>query len=179
MPKPKRNAKAKIPTETAVHKIALAQDDIFERSPYRIAFHVHDVSRMRKTLIDQILRPHGVTRSQWWVLANLARNRSRSLSQVELGRLLDMGKASVGTLIQALEKSGLVARVPAPDDARAKQVMLTNEGLKKLQGMTDITQPTNDRIVDGISQKDMDVAIRVLSTMKHNLKTIFEESEEI
>ncbi len=175
MPKQTRKATPRVAPEKAIEREAQLQDDIFERSPYRIAFHIHDVSRMRKTLIDQILKPHGVTRSQWWVLANLARNRTRTLSQVELGRVLDMGKASVGTLVQALEKTGLVARVPAPDDARAKHVMLTDKGLKKLQGMTEIAAPTNDQIIAGIDQKDLNVATRVLSTMKHNLKTIFEE----
>ncbi len=160
------------------NSLARFQDDIFERSPYRLAFHVHDVSRMRKTLIDQLLKPHGVTRSQWWVLANLARNRERTLSQVELGRVLDMGKASIGALIHRMEVAGFVARISSPDDGRAKHVMLTDEGLRKLREMTEIAAPANEKIVEGISAQDLEIATKVLSTMKHNLKSIFAEEED-
>ena len=39
--------------------------------PFRLGFLIHDVSRLRRTVVDKALRPLGVTRSQWWVLANL------------------------------------------------------------------------------------------------------------
>lgn len=41
---------------------------------FRIGFLVHDVSRMRRTLFDQEMKPLGITRSQWWVLAQLSRS---------------------------------------------------------------------------------------------------------
>ncbi len=175
---PKHTTKSKPDNESADSGLMRFQDDIFERSPYRLAFHIHDVSRLRKTVLDQLLKPHGVTRSQWWVLANLARNRERTLSQVELGRVLDMGKASIGSLVHRMESAGLVARVSSPDDGRAKHVMLTDQGLQKLRLMTEIAAPTNEKIVEGISGRDLRVATKVLSTMKHNLKNIFAEEDE-
>ena len=45
-----------------------------EEHPFRIGFLIHDVSRLRRTVVDKALRPIGVTRSQWWVLANLSRH---------------------------------------------------------------------------------------------------------
>src|SRR5438067_11869208 len=39
----------------------------------RLGFLVHDVSRLRRKAIDRVLKPLGVTRSQWWVLAFLSR----------------------------------------------------------------------------------------------------------
>jgi hypothetical protein len=37
-------------------------------SEFRIGFLVHDVSRLRQTVFDQAMKPHGVTRAQWWAL---------------------------------------------------------------------------------------------------------------
>lgn len=152
--------------------------DVIQGSPHRIAFYIHDVSRMRKTLIDQILTPHGITRSQWWVLANLARHSNRTLSQVELGRLLDMKKVSVGELVTRLEAAGYVAREPSPKDGRAKLVHLTDKGRDALQAMTDLVFPTNEKIHQGITAEDLDVATRVLRQMKNNLRDMFEEQDD-
>ena len=43
-------------------------------SEFRIGFLVHDVSRLRQTVFDQAMKPHGVTRAQWWALAQLTRH---------------------------------------------------------------------------------------------------------
>ena len=154
------------------------QVDVIQGSPHRIAFYIHDVSRMRKTVIDQVLKPHGITRSQWWVLANLSRHADRTLTQVELGRVMDMKKVSVGALISKMEKAGYVYREPSPDDARAKLVHLTDKGVDALQAMTDLANPTNDAINDGISKKDLEIATKVLQQMKVNLRAILEEQED-
>ena len=56
----------------------------------RLGFLVHDVSRLRRRVVDKALKPLGVTRSQWWVLAFLS--RSDGMSQVALADELDLGK---------------------------------------------------------------------------------------
>src|ERR1700745_1841291 len=40
----------------------------------RLSFLIHDVSRMRRSAYDQFMKPLGVTRAQWWVLAYLSRH---------------------------------------------------------------------------------------------------------
>ena len=39
----------------------------------RFGFLVHDVSRLRRIVVDRALKPLGITRSQWWVLSFLSR----------------------------------------------------------------------------------------------------------
>ena len=48
----------------------MAKDELSSR----IGVLIHDVSRLRRTVVDHALGPMGVTRSQWWVLANLSRH---------------------------------------------------------------------------------------------------------
>lgn len=62
----------------------------------RIGFLVHDVSRMRRTLFDQAMKPLGITRSQWWVLSQLSRHTRTGMLQTDLARDLDVGKVTVG-----------------------------------------------------------------------------------
>src|ERR1700735_5912990 len=89
----------------------------------RLGFLVHDVSRLRRRVVERALKPLGVTRSQWWVLAFLS--RSDGMSQVALADELDIGKVALGQLIDRLEKTGFVVRRPDEADRRGKGVHLT------------------------------------------------------
>src|SRR5260370_38830671 len=88
----------------------------------RLGFLIHDVSRMRRNVVDRVLKPLDVTRSQWWVLAFLSRDDGKSL--VALAAEFDLGKVSLGGLIDRLEAVGLVERRPDKIDCRMKRRFL-------------------------------------------------------
>jgi DNA-binding MarR family transcriptional regulator len=140
--------------------------------PYlRIGFLVHDVSRMRRTLFDQAVKPLGITRAQWWALANLSRhNDADGMIQSELARLLDVGKATVGGLIDRLEKSGLVERRADPADRRINKVFITDRGYDLIDQMASIAFDLNSSVMKGIPHDQVLVAEEVMHRMKENLR---------
>jgi DNA-binding MarR family transcriptional regulator len=139
-------------------------------APFRIGFLVHDVSRMRRTVFDQAVKPLGLTRSQWWVLANLSRHPGKGVMQIELAHTLDVGKVTVGGLVDRLEASGHVERRPDPTDRRAKLVFITPKGYQVIQGMTAIGEELNGVILDGIAPDRVRIAEDVLYQIKQNLR---------
>ena len=145
-------------------------------SQFRIGYLVHDVSRLRRTVIDKALKPLGITRSQWWVLSNLARDRSHGMMQTELAKVLDIGKVALGGLIDRLEASGYVARKPDPVDRRAKRVEITKKGEKLLRSMEERGSDLNQDIQSDITSKELKVAEDVLYRMK---KRLIEMDDEI
>jgi DNA-binding MarR family transcriptional regulator len=96
-----------------------------EEHPFRIGFRIDDVSRLRRTVMDNAVRPIGVTRSQWWVLANLSRHNGEGMMQTELAKVMGVGKVTLGGRIDRLEASGIVARQAKPQDRHAKRVVIT------------------------------------------------------
>jgi MarR family transcriptional regulator, transcriptional regulator for hemolysin len=140
-----------------------------EEHPFRIGFLIHDVSRLRRTVVDNALRPMGVTRSQWWVLANLSRHNGKGMMQTELAKLMDVGKVTLGGLIDRLEASGLVKRQADPTDRRAKRVVMTPKGIKLLADIQEIATEVNARIMNGILRNDIARAETVLYKMKQQL----------
>jgi MarR family transcriptional regulator, transcriptional regulator for hemolysin len=140
-----------------------------EEQPFRIGFLVHDVSRLRRTIVDKALRPIGVTRSQWWVLANLSRHAGTGTMQTELAKVMDVGKVTLGGLIDRLEAAGLVKRQPDPVDRRAKRVLMTPKGTRLLADIQKIAFDVNTRIMDGINKADIGKAEAVLHRMKQTL----------
>jgi DNA-binding MarR family transcriptional regulator len=147
---------------------------------FRIGFHVHDVSRMRRTLFDSAMRPLGITRSQWWALAQLSRGEGHGggegLLQTDLARMLEVGKVTIGGLIDRLEASGFVRRRLDEEDRRAKRVVITEQGHAVLEQMKVVGRALNVDIQRGISPRDVEIAERVLATMKANIREKLAES---
>lgn len=145
-------------------------DDRPSAKPFRFGFLVHDVSRMRRTLFDAKVKPHGITRSQWSVLAALSRMGDEGMMQVALARHLDVGKVTVGGLIQRLEAAGLVRREGDTKDARVRRVFVTEKGYSVIHEMESIGTVNNDIILEGVSYQDLRIAEEVLAKVKANIR---------
>jgi DNA-binding MarR family transcriptional regulator len=135
----------------------------------RAGFLVHDVSRLRRTAFDQRVKPLGITRSQWWVLANLSRHEGEDMMQIQLARLLDVGKVTLGGLVDRLEENGFVTRTPDKSDRRSKRVSVSAKGRALVQKMNLIALEMNNQIMRGISPSQQRELEEMLAKMKHNL----------
>lgn len=144
----------------------------------RIGFLVHDVSRMRRTLFDQAMKPLGITRSQWWVLSQLSRRTREGMLQTELARDLDVGKVTVGGLIDRLEAAGYVERRPDRVDRRAKRVVVTERGRAILDQMVAVGHGLNEIILAGLGPDAVAETERSLEVMKDNIRRRIVEREE-
>lgn len=89
--------------------------------------------------------------------------------QVELARLLDVGKVTLGGLIDRLEENGLVARVPDKVDRRSKRVLPSAKGVALTKKLEVIARGVNAEIMRGITEQEHKTLLNVLSKMKHNL----------
>ncbi len=91
-----------------------------------IGFLVADIARLMTTQYNRLVKPVGLTRSQWRVIVHL--HRQDGLTQSELATLLTVGKVSVGGLIDRLEHSGWIERRTDEKDRRSNRIFLTEKG---------------------------------------------------
>jgi DNA-binding MarR family transcriptional regulator len=139
-------------------------------SEFRIGFLVHDVSRLRQTVFDQAMKPHGVTRAQWWALAQLTRHDSAGgLTQSELARRLGLGKVAAGAMVARLEAAGLVSRRADATDLRLNRVYVTRRGQRVLDRMIAVGRALNASLTEGLAQMELEAADRVLTTLRNRL----------
>lgn len=146
--------------------------------PFRLGFLVHDVSRMRRTLFDMEMKPLGITRSQWSVLAWLSRGGNEGLTQVELANELDVGKVTIGGLIDRLEASNHVERRLDPNDRRARRIFITEKGYQLIRQMETVGTALNQSILAGVSQKDLRTTEDTLARIKENIRGLLTNSDE-
>ncbi len=175
------SATSKTPTSkskgTAVKK-AKSAPELAEARPsvqqFRFGYLIHDVSRVRRTVLDDVMRPYGITRSQWSVLSALSRGGNDGMMQADLARLMEVGKVTVGGLVDRLEASGHIERRADQSDRRAKRVYITEQGYATIQLMLTIATEANQKILEGLTPKEVLMAEKVLYRVKLNLKALSE-----
>lgn len=157
------------PTSTATEQApkTKAGDAAAQRRDIKLGYLIHDVSRMRRTVFDQLMKPLGITRAQWWVLAHLSRHDG--MAQTQLADMLDVGKASLGSLLDRLEATGFIERRPDATDRRMKRVFLSRSSMQLLEKLVKIESDFNEQILASLSDNDRNELIRMLSSIKDSL----------
>ena len=132
-----------------------------------IAYSINDIARVYRTCLDRSMAEHGLTRSQWWLLANLKYNDG--VSQQRLAEMLEMGRSAVGKLIDQLEDNGWIERRRNTDDKRAYCVYLTS----KITRISDEIDSQANTLVQksllGLSKPDRKRLLDFLDQIKTNL----------
>lgn len=133
----------------------------------KLGFLIHDVSRLRRSAYDQLMKPLKITRARWWVLAHLSRHDG--MMQSQLADVLEVGKASLGTVVDQLENSGWVERRADPLDKRVKRVYLTRAAQPLIKTMTIEEDRFNQRALGALSFEDHQTLFLLLSQIKNSL----------
>lgn len=97
---------------------------------HTLVFHTIDIARKIQKLLDFKAPPISLSYSE--ASALLVIKSTRNLSQKTLSLMLNLEPASVVTLIDELEASGLVKRQTANNDRRKYHIMLTEKGSGKI-----------------------------------------------
>jgi DNA-binding MarR family transcriptional regulator len=78
--------------------------------------------------VDAIVKPYELTFARYEALVLLTFSRAGALPLSKIGQRLQVHPTSVTNIIDRLEKSGLVARRPNPDDGRGTLAEITPKG---------------------------------------------------
>lgn len=104
---------------------------------------------------------------EWGMLLHLWRQDGRSPS--ELADLTIRDRTTVTRLIDGMVKKDLVKREIDPNDRRRSLIFLTPHGQSLQQQLVPIAQELIHQSLKGISQQDIDHAVRVMKQMAENM----------
>jgi MarR family transcriptional regulator, lower aerobic nicotinate degradation pathway regulator len=116
---------------------------------------------------NEVLRPYGVARSQWYMLLHIS--RSAGLPQRELQDVLQVESATLTAAINVLERKGWVTRRQSRTDRRVKELALTPAGRELWESLPDPIVTIRTRMLDGISAEEEKTARTVLDRAIGNL----------
>ncbi|MFC3111088.1 MarR family winged helix-turn-helix transcriptional regulator [Undibacterium arcticum] len=103
--------------------------------------------------IDAALAEHNITHAQGSILIRLATGKSTTAA--DFARELYIDAASMTRMIDRLEKRGLLAREPNPDDRRQFKLRLTNEGTTLAEKLPALYTATLNRSFSGFSAEEL------------------------
>lgn len=134
----------------------------------KIIFMLIQVDRLHRNILDHKLKKFNLYRSQHQLLRYLLEIQTLP-SQKEIADNLDISAAAVATTIKKMEKEGLVKKIPSNQDNRINLVKITAEGRKVLSQTRDIFDISDQNVIKGISNEELNITFKVLSKMGNNL----------
>jgi DNA-binding MarR family transcriptional regulator len=84
-------------------------------------------------LDSQLRRDAGLTNFDYYVLAMLSEADDRTLRMTALAAQTNAALPRLSHVVRRLEERGLVERMPCPEDKRATNARLTDDGMSKVQ----------------------------------------------
>jgi MarR family transcriptional regulator for hemolysin len=95
--------------------------------------------------------------------------REDGMMQTELATFLDIGKVTLGGLVDRLSAGGWIERHLDPADRRAKRVFLTPKSRDLLREMRSVEKVVNRSVLKGLSEDERDQLLQLLARVKANL----------
>lgn len=144
--------------------------DIQNSAPYgqyirRIAFQL-----MKEQ--DELLAPHDITSQQARLLGGvkLLRDRQGACCQKDLERVMGLRGPSISNLIKGLERRGFIVRTSGEEDARRKQLDLSEKGTELIDTFLKIFRRSEQKIVKDMSQGEKALLLELLKRAADNLE---------
>jgi MarR family transcriptional regulator, organic hydroperoxide resistance regulator len=117
--------------------------------------------------LEARIRPFGITLGMWYFLRALW--EEDGLSQRELSDRAGTSEPTTVTALHAMEKRGLVVRVPNTDDRRKSNIHLTEPARALRELLLPTARGVNETASAGIARADIAVLKRILTRIRANL----------
>jgi DNA-binding MarR family transcriptional regulator len=114
------------------------------------------------------LEDFDITVDQWLILKNLSENEL--LSQTELAQMVFKDQPTLTRIIDILTKKGYVERVPHPLDRRSFHLLLTTEGISKVNELKPKIASIREKAWENLGETDFEEFKRILNTIYNNLE---------
>ena len=132
-----------------------------------LGLRLGDVARCWRGALDTRLRAVSLTQATWLVLVQL-RRLGNGLTQTALAKELRIEGPTLVRLLDLLEDDGLVRREAQAYDRRAKAVVLTEQGRRKLSEAEPIAAALRAELLGNVAEDDLLACVRVFDQIKAN-----------
>lgn len=128
---------------------------------------LYRVARAHRLAAGNLLRQVGLFPGQEIMLSYLAEHGSQRQSSLVLALSID--PSTVTKMLQRLQRAGLVARRPCPDDGRVSLVSITEEGRALTASIVDCWTELEARTTAGMTEPQKRQLAELLGRVEDNL----------
>lgn len=147
----------------------------------RVGFMIHKLDMGVKKVLEAKLQAAGydeVTLMHGWILKYLYDNRDKEIFQRDIEKQFSIGRSTVTTIIQLMEKRDLIRRESVEQDARLKKVLLTEKGFKHHDLVEESIYGIHKQIMTDISDEEKQIFLDIVQRMDENLRAMRRKGEQ-
>jgi DNA-binding MarR family transcriptional regulator len=143
----------------------------FKLSAHEAILNIYYTGERVKKRARKFFSQYGITDVQFNVLRLLYNQTGKeySLTQAELSKMMLVNRSNVTSLIDRMEKAGLVRRNDVPGDRRYNAIQLTSQGGKILLEVEDKYLKEVTKIMSELTGKETRELIQLLERIRANL----------
>jgi MarR family transcriptional regulator for hemolysin len=135
----------------------------------RFSAAVHNTARGWRLLIDKQLKHLGIGQAGWMTIAMIAKS-GEAMSQRALADLVGVEGPSMVSMLDRLEREGLVTRAPSPTDRRVKLVHLTDAGTALYKQVKDQANAVRGSLLGDIDPAQLEAATGLLELLRARIE---------
>jgi DNA-binding MarR family transcriptional regulator len=129
-----------------------------------------------RAAMESVLRPYDLGSTQWYVLYHLANDGPTM--QRDLGRMLQIERATLSGIVATLVRKGLVDQIPGSEDQRQRVLRITDAGMKLWKELPDPLAVIRAIAFEGSDAAELATALRVLQSATQRLNDHMSEGSK-
>ena len=150
------------------------QDEIKQNKPFRTLRQEAQLNLIRTANVlsdafEQMLKPHGITGTQYNVLRILRGAEPEGLCRNEVAERLLNRMPDATRLLDRMEQAGLVSRERSTVDRRLVTTRITEKGRQVVDGLDEAADAEHEKILGHMSEEQLAALIELLESARRNL----------
>ena len=126
-------------------------------------------AKIRRKL-DNETSKYGITGVQGRILGFISHNsEKRDIFQKDIEEELDVRRSSVTSVLQLMEKKGILERVSVSKDARLKKLVLTEKGKEIQRNVHDHILELDKSLRDELSDEEFDQLVSLIDRLSNKI----------
>ena len=141
--------------------------------PQVIPAQIRRVDNLIFRKINQFHRENNVdnvTPMHDWIMSYLYWHKNDPVYQRDIEREFSITRSTVTNILQLMERKGYIQRLSVPQDARLKQLVLTEEGIQRHEKTLLSFHQTDDYVAGLLTEEENAELLRLLNKLREALK---------
>ena len=139
---------------------------------HEAVLNIYYTGDLLKKRAREFFREFGITDVQFNLMELLHRQTGdrEGLTQADLSRMLLVNRSNITSLIDRMEKAGLVRRVDVPGDRRYNSIELTTRGRDLLLELENRYMEKIEAVMNVLEGTEMEELVSALERIRQNLR---------
>lgn len=138
--------------------------------PDMMGVRIHILAHKMRNLMDKNLMDNNITLEQARTLRYIVENNTDGqVYQRDMEEAFAIKRSSVTSILNNMEKAGFINRIQDPEDARAKKLLLTQEGKQMDRQLGDFIEASERQLTQGMTEAEIALMKMLLKKAIENI----------